>query len=313
LKPAISVVLPTYNGEPFVAEAVESVLRQDTDDFELVICDDASSDSTWETLSRYTDPRIKLLRNPENRGLFPTLNRLMHEARGRWIHLWSQDDRMLPDCLSGTLQFASDHADVGMIYSGFFVIDELGDRARAQTPPDETPEIVDTLLAARILFYKGSISGNIANVTLRKDVFDAVGDFREDLQVSGDYEYWTRLSGSWKIGFDRKRLIELRAHPGQLSRHPTSGGKFIRENRRIREALIERLPAEERKRATSFRRWFLEVKDFHHSLHCLRERRVGEAAGIFGQLREDDYLVATAARWLISRNGRWLPDGARPV
>lgn len=86
--PVITVVLPTFNGEAYVRESVESVLSQDTDDFQLIVCDDASTEDTWSIVESYRGPRCRLLRNEKNRGLFPTLNRLIREARSPWVHLF---------------------------------------------------------------------------------------------------------------------------------------------------------------------------------------------------------------------------------
>jgi glycosyltransferase involved in cell wall biosynthesis len=157
--PAISVVLPTYNGAAYLRESVESVMTQDSDDFELIVCDDRSTDTTWSMLQQYGgDARCRLLRNETNLGLFPTLNRLVRETRGEWVHLWSQDDRMLPQCLRRTREFANAHPQVGMIYSGRYQIDGTG-RRLPEWPEDSTPELISPLLAARIMFYFGSIAG----------------------------------------------------------------------------------------------------------------------------------------------------------
>ena len=301
--PAIAVALPTWNGAAFVRESVESVLAQDNADFELIVCDDASRDGTWAMLEPYAvDARCRLLRNETNRGLFATLNRIVREARSPWVHLWSQDDRMLPSCLGRTRAFADAHAEVGMIYSGRYHIDAAG-RRRPEALPDETPAIVSPLLAARIMFYFGSIAGNIANVTVRKDVFDTLGGFREDLAVSGDFEYWTRVSEGWPIGFQREPLIELRDHQGQLSRQRGSGTRFIRENRAILDRLLLRLPEDERPRARRYRRWVLEVRQFHHAVRCALAGDVRSCLDVLASLRAETALVPLALRWLMSANG----------
>jgi glycosyltransferase involved in cell wall biosynthesis len=302
--PAITVVLPTHDGSAFVRESVESVLAQDMADFELIVCDDGSRDGTWTMLQAYAaDARCRLYRHEGNRGLFPTLNRLVRAARSRWVHLWSQDDRMLPQCLRRTRAFADAHPEVGMIYSGVHGIDEGGRRLPAGST-DRTPDVVAPLLAARIMFYFGSIAGNIANVTVRKDAFDALGGFREDLVLSGDYEYWTRVSERWPIGFQREPLIELRAHRGQLSRQRRSGAQFIRENREIYDRLLLRLPEAERARARRYRRWVLDVRQFHQAVRCALAGDVRLGLDVIAMLRADTALLPLAARWLLSANGR---------
>jgi hypothetical protein len=257
-------------------------------------------------LQEYAGPRCRLLRNEKNQGLFPTLNRLMAEARSRWVHLWSQDDRMLPQCLRRTWEFALEHPQVGMIYSRVRRIDESG-RAEREPPPDLTPEVVTPLVAARIMFYFGSIAGNIANVTLRKDAFDRLGGFDESLKVSGDYEYWTRVSELLPIGFQREFLVDLRAHGGQFSRQLQSGTDFIRENREIHDRLFSRLTPDERAHAQRYRRWFVQVKHFHHAVRCALDGEFGASADVLKLLRAETALSSLTARWLLSGNGRLVP------
>jgi glycosyltransferase involved in cell wall biosynthesis len=287
-----------------VRESVESVMAQDIEDFELIVCDDHSTDATWSILQQYGgDGRCRLLRNQTNLGLFPTLNRLVREARSDWVHLWSQDDRMLPHCLRRTREFANAHAQVGMIYSGRYQIDENG-RRLPEGPEDSTPELISPLLAARIMFYFGSIAGNIANVTLRRDAFNQIGGFAGHLEVSGDYDYWTRVSERLPIGFQREPLIELRSHRNQFSRQLHSGTQFIRENRAIHDRLFERLPAPERKSALHYRRWVLQVKHFHHAVRCALDGELTVSREILDLLRAETAVLPLAGRWLLSANGR---------
>jgi hypothetical protein len=303
--PTISVVLPTYNGSRYIRESVESVLAQDTDDFDLIICDDGSSDKTWSLLQPYAGPRCRLLRNERNRGLFPTLNRLIGEAPSAWVHLWSQDDRMLPGCLRRTCDFAAEHPEVGMIYSRMRFIDEAGNFV-SEGKDDPTPSVLSSVFAARIMYFFGSISGNIANVSLRTDVFRELGPFREDLKVSGDYEYWVRLSGQYPIGFLPEPLIELREHRGQFSRQHTSALQFITENREIRQILRSRLPEREHHSADRYTRWVTQVNGFHQAIRYAASGDFRRAMSVLGVLKREAALLPLAGRWLLSANGRTL-------
>ena len=190
-----------------------------------------------------------------------------------------------------------------MIYSGRYHIDHAG-RRQSEGTVDLTPEVITPLLAARIMFYFGSIAGNIANVTVRKDAFDELRGFREDLKLSGDYEYWIRVSERLPIGFQQEPLIELRTHRGQFSRQRQSGTQFIRENREIHDRLFLRLPAVERARALRYRRWVLQVKHFHHAVRCVLDGELKMSFEVLALLRAETALLPLAARWLLSANGR---------
>src|SRR5262245_238256 len=109
--PAISVVLPVYNGVPYIRESVRSVLTQTFTDFELLVWDDGSTDSTGEALASLRDPRVRRFTNGVNQGLFPTLNLAIAQCRGDLIRLWAQDDRMLPQCLEKETAFSERHPE----------------------------------------------------------------------------------------------------------------------------------------------------------------------------------------------------------
>jgi glycosyltransferase involved in cell wall biosynthesis len=214
----ISVILPVYNGLPFLQQSVQSVLDQSFGDFELLVLDDCSTDPACrEYLSGLRDPRIRLSRNPANRGLFPNLNALILASDAPLIKLWTQDDIMHPNCLEETMAFHSRYPNIGFSYSAREIIDESGQIVH---PPkvDITPELIDGELHSRISFFTGSIAGNIANVTLVRTALDKVGLFREDMRISGDFDMWVRLAQYYPVGFLQKPLIQLRDHAGQLSR-----------------------------------------------------------------------------------------------
>ena len=98
-EPAISVCIPTYNAAPWIAATIDSVLAQTRRDFELVILDDCSADDTLSIVRRYDDPRIRLLVHEQNMGAEAAWNRLLQEARGRFVKLLCCDDLIYPTCL----------------------------------------------------------------------------------------------------------------------------------------------------------------------------------------------------------------------
>src|SRR5262245_29365808 len=136
-QPQISVVLPVFNGAPFVRQALESVLGQSMTDFELIVWDDGSTDNTVEIVNEYKDERIRSFSNAQNAGLFPTLNRAIKASSGKLIKLWSQDDVMKPNCLEVSVEFMTANAELAMAYSAYDEINEVSEVVRA-APLDET-------------------------------------------------------------------------------------------------------------------------------------------------------------------------------
>ncbi len=109
-EPLVSVVVPAYNVEPYIAQCIESVLAQTVSDWEMVIVNDASTDGTVAVVERYlSDPRIRLVHNPQNIGLSSTRNRGFEEARGKWFALVDSDDWIAPHRLERLVEYA--HAE----------------------------------------------------------------------------------------------------------------------------------------------------------------------------------------------------------
>ncbi len=227
--PLISVLLPVYNGMAYLALSVESVLKQELQNFELLIIDDVSSDGSYEYLKSLQDDRIKLFRNETNKGLFYNLNFLIGQSTSGLIKLWAQDDIMYPHCLAGFVNFHQKHPNLGFSYSGRTIIDEMG-KIKENTNEDKTPEIISTELHAKIAYYTGSIAGNIANVCINKKALDKVGQFKEHMKISADFDMWVRLAEHFKTGFIKEELIMLRDHGGQLSRNPQYYINHVRED-----------------------------------------------------------------------------------
>ena len=232
MKPLISVVLAVYNGGAYLKQSVESVLKQDLLEFELLVLDDCSTDGSYEWLKELTDSRIKLFRNETNKGLFYNLNFLIGQSKSPLIKLWSQDDIMYPPCLSSFVDFHGWHPEIGFSYSGRDMIDENG-KIKEHHSVDNTPEIISTELHARIAYYTGSIAGNIANTCINKAALDKVGLFKEDMKISADFDMWVRLAEHHDTGFIRQKLIQLRDHEGQLSRNEKYYINHVREDLQV--------------------------------------------------------------------------------
>lgn len=103
--PLVSILLPVYNGEKFVAATIRSLLDQDYPNFELLVCDDASVDRSAEIVQSFKDPRLRFWHNETNQGISPTRNFLMREAKGKYLAVSDHDDISLPRRLSEEVAF----------------------------------------------------------------------------------------------------------------------------------------------------------------------------------------------------------------
>lgn len=304
VSPFISVVLPVHNGEKYLRESIDSVLLQGYPNFEFIIWDDHATDGSAQIIESYQDSRIRRFANEKNLGLFKTLNRAIGEAKGDWIRLWSQDDQMKPNCLATESDFIRRQPTVGMIYCAVDLIDENGEII-VPAPEYQTPELVTPELATQIMFFHGSIAGNIANVTLKRSVLDEVGPFREDMWISGDFEMWVRLSEKYPLGFLGDALIKLRAHKGQFSRAKGSYTTSISEDQFIYAALMNRLPPELSTYSTKYHRWHRGPMYWHHMVRCLLSRDFDNALKAYRTVRKlsvSPFLLAWF--WLFTINQR---------
>jgi hypothetical protein len=184
--PEVSVVMSVYNGERYLRESIESLLSQTFSDFEFIIVDDGSTDSTAAILGEYRDPRIVLLRNEENIGLTKSLNRGLARVRGTFVARQDADDVSLPNRLERQVLFLREHPAVGILGSYCRLIDGEGRRLWLYRVPAYDLHIRWTSLLENPFAHP--------SVMVRRDVLAKNGlGYDEALVVAQDYDLWTRM------------------------------------------------------------------------------------------------------------------------
>jgi glycosyltransferase involved in cell wall biosynthesis len=186
--PAVSVLIPVFNRERFVSEAIESVLRQDFADFEVVLVDDGSTDGTPAILREWAecDRRIVIVTAPANEGIPSALNRGLHAARGRYIARLDSDDVMMPGRLAAQAQVLDERAEVVLVSCAYELMDVDGkhlDTWRGGEPHE--------VIAYFLHFY--NIVGGGGQVMFRREEVLAEGGYAEEFPSSEDYDLWVRL------------------------------------------------------------------------------------------------------------------------
>lgn len=208
--PLVSVLLPAYNCESFIAEAVQSILTQTFQDFELLIIDDGSTDATSSILSSFNDPRIRLLPNDRNLGLIATLNRGLILASGQYVARMDADDIAAPERLSKQVIYLDTHPNVHVVGTMVDLIDEqgviFGGGLRYPTEPEE---IRNYLLRECCLIHPST--------TFRKETVIAAGGYATSARYAEDYDLWLRLSDHHKIANLPDTLLSYRMHKKQVS------------------------------------------------------------------------------------------------
>jgi len=300
--PQVTVILPVYNGASYLSKAIESVLKQTLQDFELLIRDDGSTDNSVERIRAIQDPRVRLLTTEKRLGLFGNLNALIEESKSPLIHIFCQDDLLEKDCLKTEKEFFDSHPEIGMSYCKSKSLDENG----AVSSPDlvvDLPSVMETELSLQHFFYHGCIPGNLSTVCIRRSAIDSVGAFDSNLKVSGDYELWTRICSRYPLGVIHQQLVLLRHHEERLSNRPESVIRFIRENRKIRRSLISSLPSSTQKQALRFEKKRHCVSELHQGLRLLVRGKWKSAQEVFS-LFGIRGLFESLFFWLVTGNNR---------
>lgn len=208
--PRVSVVIPTYNNARYLGTAIDSILAQDFDAFELIVVDDGSNDDTGERVAHYRDPRIHYLKNDTSRGIAGARNRGVDAARGEFTASLDSDDWADPTRLSRQVAFLDAHPDHAAVGSWASWMNADG------TPRSGvTRRPVDWQDAAAQLIYKSSlqqpsVTGRTA--VLREHRYD------ERFRFSSDYELWARLAERHRLASQPRPLVCCRRHETSTTR-----------------------------------------------------------------------------------------------
>lgn len=216
--PKVSVVIPTYNRLQMVKEAVESVLAQDFEDFELIVVDDGSTDGTAEAIREYGG-RVRLIEHPHNRGVSAARNTGILHSRGKYIAFLDSDDLWVKGKLKIQVNFLDENPQYPLCYT-----DEIWIRKGKRVNPMKKHSkysgwIFEKCLPLCII--------SPSSAMMRKTLFQKVGLFDEALPVCEDYDFWLRVSVRFPIFFINKKLIIKRGgHPDQLSQRSWGNDRY---------------------------------------------------------------------------------------
>lgn len=222
--PAISVVIPTYNGAEYLNECLDSVLAQSFADFEIVIVDDTSRDATLEIARDYgrRNKRITIHENPGNLGLVGNWRRCVELARADWIKFVFQDDYLYPDCLRALYEVA--RPEVGIAGCARKILFEgVSDKVRSEYEyvRDHSIEniVAESGLVSADAFCDLALDnmgvnfvGEPTAIMLHRSVFERFGSFNANLVQMCDFEYWARVACNTGFSFVREELAAFRVH-----------------------------------------------------------------------------------------------------
>lgn len=203
--PKISVLMPVYNAENFLKEAIDSILNQTFKDFEFFIINDASTDNSKKIIMSYNDKRIRHLENKKNLGVAGTLNRGLKLAEGKYIARMDADDIAYSQRLQIEYNEIIKDAKVAVVASFYDVIDENGKYLYTVKDSSSAEEIYYALQFRNCL-------GHPTVIFNKEIIINEFGGYDEKYEAE-DYDLWLRLASRYKFRKIKKSLLKLRIHP----------------------------------------------------------------------------------------------------
>lgn len=210
--PKISVLMTVYNAEQFLGEAIESVLNQTFKDFELVILDDRSVDSSWEIIQKYAkqDERITAIKNEKNLGGCQNLNKGLKLLKGVYMARHDNDDWSFPDRLEKQFDYLETHPEVGIVGGAIEIVDVDGKRIGKRSY-----NLSDAEIRKKIFRYSPFAH---PLVMIRKSILDRVGCFYDpSFAPADDYDLWFRIGKESKFANLPDTLLKYRMVPGSIT------------------------------------------------------------------------------------------------
>ena len=208
-KPLISVVIPVYNAERYILDALRSVCEQTYQNLQIIVLDDGSTDRSKEIIESVHDKRIELV-SRENRGLIATLNEGIQLSNGTYIARMDADDICSPDRFTHQLAYFEAHGDVGVLFTGLEYIDAAGVTLRKKVSY-ENREIkpVELLFGCPVCHPTAMFNMTVlAKTDIRYD---------PEFDKTEDFELWTRLTSKTKIGILSDVLFQYRIHAESIT------------------------------------------------------------------------------------------------
>jgi glycosyltransferase involved in cell wall biosynthesis len=216
-----TIMMPAYNAERFIVEAIESVLAQTYPDWELLVVDDGSTDRTAELVSGFDDPRIRMIRQ-QNGGESVARNTALENTRGEFLAFLDSDDQYLPNHLEETVQYLLQHPDRDAVYTDGYHCDSQGNRLQTLSSRRRGPfegRIFEEVVRASDVF------GPPISVVVRSEtVLSNQITFDPQIVIGPDWDFFIRLANVADFGYLDHQTCLYRVHDTNIT-FQVSGGK----------------------------------------------------------------------------------------
>jgi len=201
--------MPVFDAARYVGDAVRSVLAQTFADFELLVIDDGSADTSAEVVQSFRDPRIRLVRHERNLGLTPTLNRGLSLATGELVARQDADDLSEPDRLARQVAFLDAHDDTALVGTWYRKIDAEGRITAERRLPVRDAELRWAMLSYCPIVHSAA--------TFRHDAVMTLGGYDERFVYAQDFDLWSRVTRHHRVANVPEALVRYRVLPSSLT------------------------------------------------------------------------------------------------
>lgn len=209
MKPLVSVIVPNYNYERYLREAIDSALAQTYPHIEIIVVDDGSQDNSREILKSYGDKIRTFVQ--QNAGVSAARNNGVKNCSGKYVAFLDADDVWLPQKIEKQVELFEREKDLGLVHVGVEEFDANGNTLKKRLEGmsgDVSQEF--------LLFERPVVLGGGSGLMLPREVFDEVGGFDLNLQTSADWDLFYRVSRNYKLGFVPEVLLRYRMHGSNM-------------------------------------------------------------------------------------------------
>ena len=208
--PLVSVIIPCYNHEKYVTEAIESVINQSYQNIELIVIDDGSKDNSIKVIQKLADKYRFVFIHRKNKGLSATLNEGIKISKGTYFCVLASDDIYILDKIEKQVLFMEHNKEYGMCYGNMIQLDNKKIVNKTKVKNAKNGFVFDELLMFNFVIPA-------LTVMIKKDIFNSIGFFDEKSFIE-DYDMWLRISDKYKIGYLNQYLGYYRIHETNISK-----------------------------------------------------------------------------------------------
>jgi glycosyltransferase involved in cell wall biosynthesis len=218
-RPKVSVIMPVYNGASFLKKAVNSLLAQSFQNWELVVVDDGSTDATPQILEGYDDVRIRVIRQV-NGGEANARNTGLGQVRGEYIAFLDADDEYLPNALEDLSRFLDDNLQYGVAFSDGYICDQEDLQLMRLT--EIRPGIFTGNVLDAVVMSPSVLTVPVCSMTRRSGIQQFNIKFDEQIVIGPDWDFWIRLAVHVEFGYLDRLTCKYRVHTNNITRTTAS-------------------------------------------------------------------------------------------